>query len=67
MRLRVDVDVPLAGGKLLRLLGGERRFSLYRRLDRTALGTEPDHRRTVLACAAGPWKGAMVAGPDSPL
>jgi hypothetical protein len=30
---------------LLRLLGGERGFSLDRRLDRTALGTKPDHRR----------------------
>jgi hypothetical protein len=49
MILRVHVDVPLADCKLLRLLGGQRRLSPYRRLNRTALGTEPDHRRTVLA------------------
>ena len=47
--LRVHIDVPLAGGELLRLLGSERGFSLDRGLDRTAFGTEPDHRRTVLA------------------
>ena len=49
MILCVDVDVPLTGRKLLRLLGGERGLALYRRLDRAALGAEPDHRRSVLA------------------
>jgi hypothetical protein len=34
MILRVHVDVPLADGKLLRLLGGQRRVSRYRRLNR---------------------------------
>src|SRR4029079_4390399 len=52
--LRIDVDVPLTGRELLRLLGGERRLALYRRLDRAAFGAEPDHRRSVLARRRGP-------------
>ena len=67
MILRVHVDVPLAGGKLLRLLRGQRGFSLDRRLDWTALGLSQITGGPFLPAAAGPWKWAMVAGPDNPL
>ena len=67
MFLRVHVDVPLAGGELLRLLGGQRRFSLDRRLDGLPLGLSQITGGPFLPAAAGPWKWAMVAGPDSPL
>ena len=56
MILRVHVDLPLAGGKLPRVLGSQRGFSLYRRLDRGPF----------LPAVAGPWKWAMVAGPRQP-
>jgi hypothetical protein len=61
MRLCVDVDVPLAGGKFLRLFGGERRSSLHRRLDWTPLGAEPDHRRAVPQLSGSlPRRGART-------
>src|SRR5208283_4195858 len=49
IRLRVHVDVPLAGVKLLRLFGGERGFALDRALDGLALLCQPNDRRAVLA------------------
>src|SRR5207249_2360987 len=39
----MDVDIPLAGGKLLRLLGRERRLSLNRVFRGAALLAHPHH------------------------
>ena len=66
MRLGVDVDVPLAGGELRRLLGSERGFALDGARGRGALLLSQITTGPFFPAAAGPWKCAMVAGADSP-
>jgi hypothetical protein len=59
MILRVHIDVPLAGGELLRLLGVSVASPLTGAWTGLPLGLSQITGEPFLPCAAGPWKWAM--------